>query len=73
MSFTTDYTEVLEELLDEAIVEGVTEITAGAYTLILRNAHAILYADGERVCWRPIDQETVGDQTQEFYYAAGLC
>ena len=64
---------LMERMLTEAIVEGVTEVQDGRYTLRLQNAHAVLYADGERVCQRPIDQETVGEQCEAFYYNAGLC
>jgi len=64
---------LMERMLTEAIVEGVTEVQDGRYTLRLQNAHATLYADGEAVCQRPIDQETVGEQCPEFYNAAGLC
>ena len=70
---TTTTANIMEQLLHEAIVEGVTEVTSGTYTLTLRNRTATLYADGEAVCQRPIDQETVGEQCQEFYNAAGLC
>ena len=73
MSTTTTTANIMEQLLHEAIVEGVTELTSGTYTLTLRNRTATLYADGEAVCQRPIDQETVGEQCPEFYNAAGLC
>ena len=72
MSFTTDYTEILEALLSQAIVDGATEVVEGQYRLRLANRSAWLYEDDRLVHRADLDTDMLGEQTPEFLQAAGL-
>ena len=73
MSFTTDYTEILEALLSQAIVDGETAVADGRYRLVLANRAAWLYQDDCLVHRADLDADMLGEQTPEFLQAAGLC
>ena len=72
MSFTTDYTEILEALLSQAIVDGETAVAEGPYRLVLANRSAWLYEDGVLVQRAALDSDMLGEQDVEFLQAAGL-
>jgi len=72
MSFTTDYTEILQTLLSQAIVDGETAVAEGPYRLVLANRAAWLYEDDRLVYHAPLDADMLGEQTPEFLQAAGL-
>ena len=73
MSFTTDYTEILEALLSQAIVDGATEVIDGRHRLRLANRAAWLYEDDCLVHRADLDSDMLGEQDDEFLQAAGLC
>ena len=70
----TDYTEVLEQLLHEAIVDGETEVIDGdgQYRLVLANRAAWLY-QGDRLVHRAdLDADMLGDQVPAFMSRVGF-
>ena len=73
MSFTTDYTEILEALLSQAIVDGETAVADGRYRLSLADRTAWLYEDNVLVHRTDLDSDMLGEQDDEFLQAAGLC
>ena len=64
---------LMERMLTEAIVEGVTEVIDGQYRLVLANRAAWLYEDDCLVHRAALDSDMLGEQDVEFLQAAGLC
>ena len=72
MSFTTNYTEILETILSQAIVDGATEVAEGPYRLRLANRSAWLYEDDRLVHCADLDAVMLGEQDNEFLRQVGF-
>jgi len=72
MSFTTDYTEILQALLSQAIVDGETAVADGRYRLSLADRTAWLYEDNVLVHRAPLDSDMLGEQDVAFMRQVGF-
>ena len=72
MSFTTNYTEILETILSQAIVDGETEVIDGRYRLRLANRSARLYENDCLIHHAPLDSDMLGEQIPEFLRQVGF-
>ena len=72
MSFTTDYTEILQTLLSQAIVDGETAVADGRYRLRLADRSAWLYQDDRLVHRTDLDADMLGEQDDEFMSRVGF-
>jgi len=73
MNGTTNLARMLmERMLTEAIVDGVTEVIDGQHQLVLANRAAWLYEDGVLVQRVDLDSDMLGEQDVEFMSRVGF-
>lgn len=64
------YEEILNEMLTEAITEGVVILKKGDYTIVLRQQWCGLFnSDHELLHARNVDSEIYGEQNEDFWKA----
>ena len=73
MNGTTNLARMLmERMLTEAIVDGVTEVIDGQHQLVLADRTAWLYEDGVLVQRVDLDSDMLGEQDVEFMSRVGF-
>ena len=73
MNGTTNLARMLmERMLTEAIVDGVTEVIDGQHQLVLADRTAWLYEDGRLVHRVPLDSDMLGEQDVAFMRQVGF-